>query len=484
MLKHYVHCHQSFDLLKGGSVGYISSLFQGFTENNPLFQIQEDLQCCFLFPNIATHERLENEDLGLVLDARLQYTQCNNEISTKTSLDLLEKRQRLFREILPITEYSKLDPKHISSIHIHGAYNFFPVYNSLTKMGIESRVVKILTTHNPYQPTMEDVYLLNRARPLDENTNKLMSYYFNERDKWAFKLADCLFFPSKESLEGYYSLWSDFESLIKDKPIYFCPTGTTIKKPILSQENLKSHLNIPIDAKMILYIGRFIDVRGYDILIEAAQTILNTRNDIYFVVVGEKQISPITHKQWIQIPFVDNPSDYINAADVCVCPNRGSLFDLSMIEILSLGTPIICSYVGGYKWLENKTSGVLYALAGNKDSLISKIYEFMDLTQEKLSKMSHDNKMLYNNELSLKCFQHNYCETIKEIYKDFKISNKQYMISYCETNLLCNALFQNKTMLASDKKIIGKTKLQRKIDKLKNDPMLFIKDFFRKRFKR
>lgn len=50
MLKHYIHCHQSFDLLKGGSVGYISSLFQGFTENNPLFQIQEDLQCCFLFP--------------------------------------------------------------------------------------------------------------------------------------------------------------------------------------------------------------------------------------------------------------------------------------------------------------------------------------------------------------------------------------------------------------------------------------------------
>ncbi len=98
--------------------------------------------------------------------------------------------------------------------------------------------------------------------------------------------------------------------------------------------------------------------------------------------------------------------------------------------------------------------------------------------------MSQDNKMLYNNELSLKCFQHNYCETIKEIYKDFKISNKQYMISYCETNLLCNALFQNKTMLASDKKIIGKTKLQRKIDKLKNNPMLFIKDFFRKRFKR
>ncbi len=37
MLKHYIHCHQAFDLKKGGSVGYISSLCEAFRRYNDFF---------------------------------------------------------------------------------------------------------------------------------------------------------------------------------------------------------------------------------------------------------------------------------------------------------------------------------------------------------------------------------------------------------------------------------------------------------------
>ena len=482
MLKHYIHCHQAYDMLKGGSVGYISSLFSAFTQYNASLQIQTNLQCCFLFPNISTNERLQNEDLGTILDSRMTYTQFYND-TKRVNKNLLEKRQKLFREILPKTEYAKIDSKHISSIHIHGAYNFLPVYNSLVKMGVESRVVKIFTTHNPYQPAMEDLYLFNRTKQLNEKDNQMMSYYFNERDKWAFTLADCLFFPSEESLEGYYNLWSDFKSLTKNKPIYFCPSGTTTKKPTLTKEAMRHSLNIPKNAKVALYIGRFIDVRGYDLLLEAANIILNARKDIYFVVVGEAQQTPIQHERYMQIPFVNNPSDYINAADVCICPNRGSLFDLSMIEILSLGTPIVAHYVGGYKWVKDKTSGVVYAVMENIDSLVSKINEIIDSPEEKISKMRQDNKSLYDNQLTLECFEKNYSKSIQAIYDDFNISKKQYMVSFCETNI---SLIENheKTMLVSDKVSDKEQLKKRKLNKLKNHPILFVKDFLKKRFKK
>ena len=272
MLKHYIYCHQAFDLKKGGSVGYISSLYEAFRIYNDSFLTDENIKCSFLFPDIPIEQYIPNDILETIVEQRFKYTQ-NYHIKT-VSVNLLQKRQDWFKEVIPFSEYAKVDSKNIASIHIHGAYNFLPVYNSLIRMGVESRVVKILTTHNPYQPTMEDMYLTCRNMKWRNDDKEMFYYYFNERDKWAFKLADCLFFPTEESLEGYYKLWPDFSLLVKNKPIYFCPTGTDINKPVLDKKILRENLNIPDDAKVFLYLGRFIDVRGYDVLINAAKKLL------------------------------------------------------------------------------------------------------------------------------------------------------------------------------------------------------------------
>ncbi len=493
MLKHYIHCHQGYDLKKGGSVGYVSSLFSAFLQHNPTRLTQMGTECCFLFPNILPHERINNDVLPNIIEGKFCYTQ---QYSSKdmVSQHLLKKRQEWFREIIPFSEYAKIDPKNMASIHIHGAYNFLPIYNSLIRLGIESRVIKILTTHNPYQPTLEDMYLICRNIKWSDSDQKMFHYYFNERDKWAFKLADCLFFPTEESLEGYYKLWPDFASLIKNKPIYFCPTGTDINKPDVDKKILKESLGIPEDAKIFLYLGRFIDVRGYDILINAVKRIIKKNSKIYFIVVGENQAVSIKSKQWIQIPFTDTPQEYINMADACLCPNRGSLFDLSMIEFLAFGKPIICSYVGGYRWLENKTSGILYSNVEDIDKFIDNILLFSRFSMEKINKMQSDNIKLYKKHLSLNSFQDNYCNTIDKIYKDFDISEKIYNISYCDktslflTNIDAKEEFLIKEEVAnkplervirvdSEQKIFN-----RKIKKLIKNPYLFFKDFFRKRF--
>ncbi|WP_257936702.1 glycosyltransferase, family 4 [Campylobacter lari] len=491
MLKHYIHCHQGYDLKKGGSVGYISSLFSAFLQNNPSRLTQMGTECCFLFPNILPHERISNDLLSDIIERRFCYTQ--QYFKDMVSSHLLKKRQEWFREIIPFSEYAKIDSKNIASIHIHGAYNFLPVYNSLIRLGVESRVVKILTTHNPYQPTMEDMYLTCRNTKWTEADKEMFRYYFNERDKWAFKLADCLFFPTEESLEGYYKLWPDFPLLIKDKPIYFCPTGTDINKPVFDKKILRESLDIPNDAKVFLYLGRFIDVRGYDILINAAKKIISKNDRIYFVVVGEKQTVQIQSKQWIQIPFTDKPQEYVNMADACLCPNRGSLFDLSMIEFLAFGKPIICSYVGGYRWLENKTSGMLYSSVEDIDKFADNILLFSQFSNEKVNKMQDDNIKLYKKCLSLNSFQENYCGTIDNIYRDFGISEKIYNISYCDKTavFLTNVDSKREFLIKEEPKvksleIVKKADSKqevfyRKFKKLIKNPYLFFKDFLRKR---
>ncbi|OCR15153.1 glycosyltransferase family 4 protein [Helicobacter pullorum] len=498
MLKHYIHCHQGYDLKKGGSVGYISSLSAAFLESNPERLTKKGIECCFLFPNISPQERIPNDILERVLDTNFDYTQ--EVFFENANVSLVNQRKNWFKEIIPSSEYAKISAKYISSIHIHGAYNFLPIYNTLVRMGVESRVIKILTTHNPYQPTTEDLYLINRGQKQTKENNKMLYYFHNERDKWAFKLADCLFFPSEHSLEGYYNTWEDFSDLIKHKPIYFCPTGTAMEKSFLDKNFLRQSLNIPQEAKVLLYIGRFIDVRGYDILIEAAKQIINQNKNIYFVVVGEAGQSPITSKQWIQIPYTQSPQDYINFADACLCPNRGSLFDLSMIEILSCKKPIICSYVGGYKWLNSKTSGVIYTEVNSVESLINGINKFISLDQKSIDKMGQENFELYEQELTLKRFQENYCQTIDQIYNDFKINSKIYSLSFCDKKSLFPLknkpkkeflVNQNISQTAQninankiqniDAKKTNLSPLQRKLRKLINNPTLFFEDYFKKR---
>lgn len=507
-MQHYIHCHQGYDLNKGGSVGYISSLYNSFSQFNSSFLTKDNIKCNFIFPNILPDERMPYQPLQSILDPRFCYVD-NYELNNANKAFINQRRQ-WFREIIPITEYQKINSKNITSVHIHGAYNFLPIYNSLIRMGVESRVVKILTTHNPFKPECEDIELITRGRNFKKEDIEVFKYFYSQRDYWAFNLADALFFPTEESMEGYFETWPEFQTIVKNKPVFFCTTATERKNYDTSASVIRKELKIPSDATMLLYLGRFVNVRGYDILIEAAKKILSKNKNIYFVVVGESTRAPITSPNWIQLPFTKKPGNYINAADAVLCPNRGSLFDLSMIESLSLGKVIICNYVGGYKWLKEKISGVFYAERNNVDSFINAITEFCNTDKNRRIVLSNENRNFYESYLSLKNFQENYCSTIDNIYNYFEISDKYCSLSYCDkitsypvantsSVSLANAatvsqvkqhstnnieVDKNLPKLSDQKvssKIISPTR--RKLRKLVKNPKLYFKDLVLKRLK-
>ena len=176
----------------------------------------------------------------------------------ENKLGFIGQRNFQFRSVLPYSEIRKIDFNNIKSIHIHGAYNFAPVYNTLFKYGLHNKIVKVLSTHNPYMPTIEDMELITRDLKWTEAQKEIIRYFFSERDKLAFSLADALVFPAKESMEQYYKLWPEFKDIIKDKRIYFCETGSKPKQQISSVTFLKEKLGIPEDAILFLYLGRFV----------------------------------------------------------------------------------------------------------------------------------------------------------------------------------------------------------------------------------
>ena len=505
MLKHYIHCHEPYYLHKGGSVGYLSTLYSSF-ENYGKFTTSENIQNCFLFPNIPRGNRLYNRALEeTIYDVFNYISDFQNPEGMQV---LINERKRWFREILPLSEYGKIDFKNIRSIHMHGAYNFLPVFNTLRREGIEDQVVKILTTHNPHKPELEDMELISRGRNWSSADIKSLKYFYQQRDYWAFKLSDALMFPSEYSLEGYYKSWPEFEQIIKGKKIYFCTTSGQQKAHTIDKDTMRQSLNIPNDATVLLYLGRFVNIRGYDILIETAKRLIKNNKNIYFLVVGESTKAPdFDTPQWIQIPFTTTPGNYINMADACLCPNRGSLFDLSMIEILASGTPLLGCKVGGYKWLTGKTQGVLLAEPENVDSFVNIISQFIEITSRQKEKMACDNIRLYEEQLHLKYFHERYADTLNQIYDDFNIYERKdsvNRISRMSTEfergykrneeqlfLVMPPTTEAKVLSSKQKNNVGNTTQpdkervltdkQKKIRKLKNNPKLFFSDMAKKK---
>lgn len=419
MLKHYIHCHEGYNLNKGGSVGYLSTLFASF-EKYGHFCTDESIRHCFMFPNIQSNERLYNRALDKVIFQDFQYI---NDFQNVDGMQvLINERKRWFREILPVSEYGKIDFGNIKSIHVHGAYNFLPVFNTLSKEGVANQVVKILTTHNPHKPELEDMELICRGRNWKDADIRTFRYFFKERDYWAFKLSDALIFPTEYSMEGYLKSWPEFEKIIEDKKVYFCTTSGQKKQNSISSDFMRSSLGIPQGATVLLYLGRFVNIRGYDILIESAKRIIEQNKNVYFVVVGESsKTTEFDTSQWIQVPFTTEPGNYINMADACLCPNRGSLFDLSMIEILAMGTPLLGCDIGGYKWLKGKTAGAILAIPNDVDSFVRNILDFLNTSTDERRRMSLKNIELYESCLHLSYFHQNYTNTISQIYRDFGI---------------------------------------------------------------
>lgn len=428
-MKHYIHCHQGIDLNKGGTVGYLSSLLDGMQRLNT-FESPNHIQHSYLFPDIGPDDRLPNVPIEL-----LKHESPFEEAYEDTYHLKFDNRQSWFHSVIPPSEALKIDIKKISSVHIHGAYNFLPVYNFLRMCGIENDVVKILTTHNPWKPALEDLFHFNKNKTPEEIERDVAKeagyrHFLNLRDDFAFRMSDALFFPCEHSVEGYSESWPEFDSIIKDKKVYYGVTGTEAKEVTIPRAALRATYDIPDDAIVFLYLGRFIPMRGFDLYAEVAEKIIKNNKNVYFLAVGEEKEKPvIDNEQWIEVAYTTSPGDYLNMADACVMANRGSYFDLGMVEALAQGIHLIASDIGGYKYLRGKTSGVSYIEPGSASSLFDACVSFIEQDTSEHQRGKQDNLDLYQKEMTPEKFAEGYFAAIDQLYEDFDIEEPNRSIA-------------------------------------------------------
>jgi len=166
----------------------------------------------------------------------------------------------------------------------------------------------------------------------------------------------------------------------------------------LSREQIREKYNIPNDAFVVSYVGRHNHVKGYDLLQKAAEEVWRKEPNVYFLIAGKEfPIRGLRDKKWIEVGWTNIPGNIVNASDVFVLPNRRTFFDLILLEVMSIGKPIIASFTGGNKFVSRQTNGIITFEKENIADLVKKILDLSLLSRDELERLGLENKILYNN---------------------------------------------------------------------------------------
>lgn len=185
------------------------------------------------------------------------------------------------------------------------------------------------------------------------------------------------------------------------KTIYTYPFTSLMQNDILRapidkeiKERLKEKHNIR-EKKVILSVGRFVHVKGFDVLIEAAN---NLPEDFGIYIVGgqptQEYLELISKLNIKNIHFIDfkpmeELKEYYFASDIFVLPSRGDIWGLVINEAMAYGLPIVTTNrcVAGLELINNDQNGFIVPI-NNSEKLADRIIYILknDAIRDKMMK--------------------------------------------------------------------------------------------------
>ena len=186
--------------------------------------------------------------------------------------------------------------------------------------------------------------------PIVKNKKDLKSKILISMNKFAHKNINNFFMASQSAINDLRRI----SGVDKDK-IQFPEIGTDVSMfTNINKIAARNELNMPVDHKILLFIGRFNEEKGLDIILNILpKLVAKFNNKVTLVLIGgsekdklfdlvqrNKNIKYYFHTDYDRLPF------FHNAADVFVKPSFNNIgadsVGANVIETLCCGTPV-CS---------------------------------------------------------------------------------------------------------------------------------------------
>lgn len=299
---------------------------------------------------------------------------------------------------------SDVDFSEYDAVHFHTTFDYYNCKDSLQGY----RGLVLLTSHSPKPWHLEKIEdgISARDRMRYESEYRKLEMV----DEFAFMHADYIVFPCEEAEEPYMHRWERFEQIKKrrGKDFRYMLSGVVSHVVEEPSEVIRRKYNIPEDAFVVSYVGRHNEVKGYDFLKRVGEILLAKYENLYFLCAGrEEPISGLNHERWMEIGWTQEPETVIHCSDVFVLPNRETYFDLVLLEVLSIGTPVVVSDTGGNRYFHKYNCPGISFFAGEKEC-VDAICRMQDTDRDERQAMRRDNRNLYLREYHEKVFADRY----------------------------------------------------------------------------
>lgn len=164
-----------------------------------------------------------------------------------------------------------------------------------------------------------------------------------------------------------------------------------------NRDEIREKLGLPSDSFIFLFIGRLNFDKGIIDLIKSFESIAESNNDAFLVVVGadEDNLLPVIksnmlyNKRIFYYEFTTRPEDFMSMADVLCLPSYREGFGSVIIESAACGTPSIGSNIYGLSdAIVDGETGLLFKV-GDVSDLAEKMM-FFSSNNQAVEKMSNN----------------------------------------------------------------------------------------------
>jgi glycosyltransferase involved in cell wall biosynthesis len=233
-------------------------------------------------------------------------------------------------------------------------------------------------------------------------------------------------FPSREAMEPYFATIPKFDTWMYGKDIRYVETGACLPRQSVSTDQAKAKFGLS-GRKVVSFMGRHNEVKGYDVFRAAATKLLAEREDVTILVAGAPNplIEAPQDPRWIELGWYSYPGDVLAASDVFVLPNRMTYFDLVLIEAIGMKTLVVASATGGNKSVAKMSKNAIALFDGSIDDLKRQISNVLDDTLETTKRLVDTLDHAYEQYFTPLRFASRYQEMIHDIYRDYGIRGDQ-----------------------------------------------------------
>lgn len=150
------------------------------------------------------------------------------------------------------------------------------------------------------------------------------------------------------------------------------------------------HLMLPLDAKLVVFTGRFHAVKNLASVVDVWRSVLHQEPHAHLWLIGdgperaalEHQVQELRLRSRIAVagPF-DLVEDVLRAADAFILPSREEGMSLSLLEAMAHGLPAVVSDIPGNRQLITPFENGLAVPPGHPERLVESILRVLSQTE-------------------------------------------------------------------------------------------------------